>query len=207
MTDAPAVWAVFSGKGRRSSSTFAALAPKRAEAEPPPPDLDAVAATAREEGRREGEVQARQAAQAAVAAEREAAAAALAEARQRWVETEAAALTAAVTVQIQALETRLAESLTRVLLPFLTDALRHEAIDALHATLASLAADEAAGTLAVTGPADLVEALTRRLALPPGRLVVTTDGQPDLRIQMNGTVVETRLRAWSERLAALVEDR
>ena len=209
MADTPAVWTVFSGKGQRSSSTFAALAPKRvdSEAPPPPPDLDAIAAAAREEGRREGEAQARQAAQAAAGAERAAAEAALVEARRLWVEAESAALAAAVTAQLQALETRLAESLTRVLRPFLTEALRHEAIDALQATLATLAADEAAGTLAVTGPADLVEALARRLDLPPGRLTITTDGGPDLRIRVNGTVIETRLQAWGERLAALVEDR
>jgi hypothetical protein len=211
MADAPAVWTVFSGKGQRSSSTFAVLAPKRVESEaaptPPPPDLDAVAAAAREEGRREGEAEARRTAQAAAAAEREAAAAALTEARQRWVETESAALATAVTAQIRDLEARLAGSLTRVLQPFLTEALRREAIDALHATLAALAADDASGTLAVTGPADLVEALVRRLDLPPGRLTIGADAGPDLRLRLNGTVIETRLQAWGERLAALVEDR
>jgi hypothetical protein len=206
MAEAPAVWTVFSGKGQRSTSTFAALAPKRVGSEttppPPPPDLDAIAA-----GRRDGEARARQAAQAAVEAERDAAAAALAEARRLWVEAESAALVEALTAQIRALETRLAESLTRVLQPFLIEALRREAIDALHATLATLVADDASGTLALTGPADLVEALARRLDLPPGRLVVSTDGGPDLRVRMNGTVVETRLQAWAECLAALVEER
>jgi hypothetical protein len=211
MAEAPAVWTVFSGKGQRSTSTFAALAPKRVGSEttppPPPPDLDAIAAAAREEGRRDGEARARQAAQAAVEAERDAAAAALAEARRLWVEAESAALVEALTAQIRALETRLAESLTRVLQPFLIEALRREAIDALHATLATLVADDASGTLALTGPADLAEALARRLDLPPGRLVVSTDGGPDLRVRMNGTVVETRLQAWAECLAALVEER
>ncbi|MCJ2048621.1 hypothetical protein, partial [Methylobacterium sp. J-070] len=172
----------------------------------PPPDPDALAAAERGEGRREGEAAAGAAAQAAAAREREAAAAALAEARQRWVDAESAVLAGAVTAQVQALEARLAQSLTRVLQPFLREALRREAVRELQATLASLVADDQAGTLALTGPADLVEALARRLALPPGRLTVTADGSPDLRVRLNGTVVETRLQAWGERLAALVEE-
>ena len=207
MAEAPPVWTVFSGTGQRSSSTFAALAPKRVDADPPPqPALDAGAAAARAEGRREGEALARREAQDAAAAERQAAAAALAEARQLWVEAESAALAGAFAEQIRALEAGLARSVARVLQPFLTDALRQEAIRALHATLASLVADDQAGTLAVTGPADLVAALVGRLDLPPDRVTVTPDGGPDLRIRTNGTVIETRLRAWGERVAALVEE-
>jgi hypothetical protein len=207
MAVTPPVWTVFSGTGQRSSSTFAALAPKRVDAEPPqPPDLEAIAAAAREEGRREGEALAQQAVEAAVAAERDAAAAALSEARQHWVEAESAVLASAFTVQAEALETRLAQSLARVLQPFLAEALRREAIADLHATLASILADSPSGTLDVTGPADLVAALARRLDLPSDRLTVESDGSPDLRIRTNGTVIETRLKAWGERIAALVED-
>jgi hypothetical protein len=208
MADAPGVWTVFSGTRQRSSSTFAALAPKRADAsEPPPPDLDAVAAEARAEGRREGEALAQQAVQAAIAAEQDAAAAALAEARRLWVEDESMALAAAFAEAIRGLEERLAASLARVLRPFLTEALRQAAISDLQATLAAIASDEQAGTLAVTGAADLAAALARRLDLPPGRLTVTAGSGPDLRIQVNGTVIESRLRAWGERVAGLVEDR
>jgi len=210
MATAPPVWTVFSGTGQRSSSTFAALTPKRADTSaappPPPPDLDAIAAAARAEGRREGEAAAQEAAAAEAAAEREAAAAALAQARQHWVEAESTILASAIADQARALEQRLAESLTRVLRPFLTEALRQEAIRDLHATLASLVADDQAGTLAVTGPADLVEALVQRLDLPPGRIAVTPHGSPDLRVRLNGTLVETRLEAWGERVAALIEE-
>lgn len=209
MAVSPPVWTVFSGNGQRSSSTFAALTPKRVEVDappPPPPDLDAIAAAARAEGRREGEAALRAAVEAAVAAEREAAAAALAEARQVWVETESAVLANAVAAQAQALEERLSQSLSRVLRPFLAEALRQEALRDLHATLASLVADDQAGTLAVTGPADLVAALARRLDLPAERLSITSEGGPDLRIRVNGTLIETRLGAWGERVAALVEE-
>ena len=209
MAVTPPVWTVFSGTGQRSSSTFAALTPKRVDAEPspappPPPDLDALAAAARAEGRREGEALAREAAEAAAIAERAAAAAALTEARRHWVEAESAVLASAITEQARALEERVAESLARVLRPFLGEALRQEAIHDLHATLASLVKDDQAGILAVTGPADLVEALTRRLGVPPGRIAITTDGSPDLRVRLNGTLVETRLGAWGERVATLV---
>lgn len=210
MNDAPPAWAVFSGTSRRSSSTLSALATKRlvpaAPAQPPPPDLDAIAAAARDEGRREGEALAARAAQAALAAEREAAAAALAETRRSWVAAEAAVLASALTEQIQAAEARLADSLARVLRPFLTEALRQDAVREVRALLTSLAADDRAGTVTIAGPADLTEALARHLDLPPGRLTVVGDGRPDLRIRMNGTLIETRLQAWGERLAALVED-
>jgi hypothetical protein len=210
MNDAPPAWAVFSGTSRRSSSTLSALATKRLEpaapAQPAPPDLDAIAAAARDEGRREGEALAARAAQAALAAEREAAAAALAETRRSWVAAEAAVLASALTEQIQAAEARLADSLARVLRPFLTEALRQDAVREVRALLTSLAAEDRAGTVTIAGPADLTEALARHLDLPPGRLTVVGDGRPDLRIRMNGTLIETRLQAWGERLAALVED-
>lgn len=210
MTDAPPAWAVFSGTSRRSSNTLSALAAKRldsaAPVPPAPPDLDAIAAAAREEGRREGEALAARAAQAALAAEREAAAAALAETRKSWVEAEAAVLASTLAEQIQASEASLAESLARALRPFLTEALRQEAVREVRALLTALAADERAGTVTVAGPADLTEALARHLDLPPGRLTIVGDGRPDLRIRMNGTLIETRLQAWGERLAALVED-
>ncbi|WP_267428269.1 hypothetical protein [Methylobacterium sp. GC_Met_2] len=211
MAVSPPVWTVFSGTGQRTSSSFAALTPKRVDAEPspsspPPPDLDAIAAAARLEGRREGEAAVRAAVEAAVKAEREAAAATLAEARQHWVETESTLLAGAITGQARMVEERLAQSLARVLRPFLAEALRQEAIADLHATLASLVADDQAGTLAVTGPADLVAALVRRLDLPPERVAITAGGGPDLRIRSNGTLVETRLGAWGERLAALITE-
>jgi hypothetical protein len=208
MAVVPPVWTVFAGTGQRSSSTFSALAPKRVDAEPPQsPDLEALAAAARDEGRREGEALAQQAVEAAVAAERDAAAAALAAARQLWVEAESAVLASTFTAQAEVLETRLAQSLARVLQPFLAEALRQEAIGDLHATLASILADGLSGPLDVTGPADLVAALARRLDLPSGRLTVDSNGSPDVRIRTNGTVIETRLKAWGERIAALVEER
>lgn len=213
MADAPPVWTVFSGSGQRSSSALAALIPKRVDPVPPPapapspPDVDAIAAAARAEGRREGEAVAAQAARAAIAAEREAGAAALAEARQRWVDAESAVLANSFAEQIRTLEADVARSLTRVLQPFLAEGLRREAIRDLHATVSSVLADDRSGTLAVTGPSDLVDALARRLDLPPGRLVAACDGSPDLRVRMNGTVVETQLQAWGARVAALVEDR
>jgi len=213
MAEAPPVWTVFSGTSQRSSSALAALIPKRVDSSAPPaapaspPDLDAIAAAARAEGRREGEALAAQAARAAIAAEREAGAAALAEARRRWVDAESAVLANVFTEQVRTLEAQLAQSLTRVLQPFLAEALRREALRDLHETVSSVLADDRSGTLAVTGPADLVEALAKRLDLPPGRLVTASDGSPDLRVRMNGTVVETQLQAWGERVAALLGDR
>ncbi|MCJ2090928.1 hypothetical protein MKK67_00160 [Methylobacterium sp. J-072] len=214
MAEAPPIWTVFSGTSQRSSSALAALIPKRVDSSAPPPaapasppDLDAIAAAARAEGRREGEALVAQAVQAAIAAERNAGAAGLAEARQRWVDEESAVLAAGFVEQVRALETQLARSLTQVLQPFLAEALRQAALTDLHATVSSVVADDRSGTLAVTGPADLVEALAKRLDLPPGRLVAAFDGGPDLRIRMNGTVIETQLQAWGERVATLVEDR
>lgn len=210
MADAPPVWTVFSDMGGpRSSATLAALVPKRVEADPPapPPDLEAVAAAARAAGRLEGEARAAQAAQAAIAAERDAAAAALAEARRHWVEAESATLASAFADQARMLETRLAHGLSRVLRPFLAEALRQEALRDVRAIVSTLLSDDQSGTLVVSGPADLVQALAERLDLPPGRLAFAPGGTPDLRIVTNGTVIETRLQAWAERVAALVEDR
>lgn len=213
MAMAAPAWTDFSSRIARPASPFAPLTTKlaggdRPVAEPEQvPDPAALVAAARVEGRREGEARARLAGDQALAASAQAHADALAAERRRWAEAEAATLAAGFSEAIRALEDRLAESTARVLLPFLAEGLRREALRELTAIVSPLTAEGRYATLSIAGPADLVGTLGERLGLAEDAVAIRIDEAPDVRVQVDDTVIETRLESWSRRLSLLVEER
>lgn len=208
---APA-WADFTAIPARPSASLAPFTAKLpgagrpAQQIAPPPDVEAFVRAAREEGRREGEARAAQAADQALVAQAEAHAGMLVAERRRWAETEASVLAAAFAERFQILEGRLAQSTARALLPFLADGLRREALRELQEIVAPLTEDGRYAAVSISGPEDLVSALAAHLGLAAATLVTRFDAGPDVRVQVDDTVIETRLRAWGERLGTLVED-
>jgi hypothetical protein len=92
-------------------------------------------------------------------------------------------------------------------MPFLSQSLRREAVRELAAIVAPLTAEGRYATFSIAGPADLVGALGERLGPGADMRLIPVDGAPDVRVQVDDTVIETRLQAWSERLGLLVEER
>ncbi len=94
----------------------------------------------------------------------------------------------------------------RVLARFLESAVRERAIDELSETLAALLADGHATQIRVSGPADLVERL-RSVATTAGVSLEAVIGESaDVRVTVDDTSIETRIRAWMERTLAAVGD-
>ena len=164
--------------------------------------LEAANAAAREEG------------QAAAAAEFDLALAEerarfeehLAGAREAWLAEEGQRLGAAAETALAELERRLADSVARILEPFLETLLREQVVAELARTLSALTA-EGEPLLRVSGPASLVEALKEKLGASRGAVEYLPAQSGDISVTVDQTVVETRLEAWIDRFRQALEVR
>ena len=152
-------------------------------------------------GGREPEAERDAAVAAAIEAEREAAAErqaeALAAARAEWCETESSQLAEALSEQTDRLAAALKVTLTSVLKPVALGARRRQTIAELVETVGALSFDGRALGLKASGSADLLDALEAALGARAGLVSFEpVDGEPDVRIVCDQTVIQTRLADW-----------
>lgn len=155
----------------------------------------------REEALAEAEAERDAAVAAAIEAEREAAAErqaeALAAARAEWCETESSQLAEALSEQTDRLAAALKVTLTSVLKPVALGARRRQTIAELVETVGALSFDGRALGLKASGSADLLDALEAALGARAGLVSFEpVDGEPDVRIVCDQTVIQTRLADW-----------
>ncbi len=161
------------------------------------PDPRPAISAAEEDGYRRGRAEATAEAEAAIAALE----ARLAEA-EALATRERAALAEAWTAQLQAglessfgaLEARLAERISAVLKPVLTEQLVERACDAFAEAVRTLGCGTAGAALIVEGPQELLDRLQARLSASEfAAITLAATPRPDLRLELNGTVIETQL--------------
>jgi hypothetical protein len=169
----------------------------------------AAIAAAREEGLAEGLMRAAAAQAAARAAAVDAAhdayAARLAAERSRWVQDEGRVLADMLALGLAEIETRIAAHTARALRELIADRVIARAIDQLAEHVRALLSGADGRVLQVTGPEDLVAALREKLGGGSAAIDFRPGPSADVRIVCGDTLVESRLAAWLERLAALVE--
>ena len=122
----------------------------------------------------------------------------LAAARHAWASEEGARLAEQLTAGMRQIESMVADTVARILRPFLTAEVRRQAIAGLRAELEIVLQKDAGIAVSIAGPDDLLSALREQLA---GRVeAVTYLPGPgiDVRIDASGTVLETRLGTWLE---------
>ncbi len=162
-----------------------------------PPDDPAAAAVAAALA----EAEAVHAAVLAETAERHAAE--LAEARLRWVADEAAPLAESFRQALAGLEDSLADGLGAALEPLLGGALRQAAVRELRGAIADLVLAGMGGRIAVSGPADLLDALGEALR-DAGIDTAGMDFAPadvaEVSVTADASAIETRLGAVTEAL-------
>ncbi|AWN37616.1 hypothetical protein [Methylobacterium radiodurans] len=168
--------------------------------------LEEAEARGRAEGHAQGLAEARAEAEAAMAAERESFAAQLAAERARWSESEAEQLAAGFAAALRALDADLTRRIGRLLVPVLTDALRRRAVDDLAQALAKLTADPNHAAIRVSGPEDLLAALSHRLGPQAAGIAFAPGAAPEVSVVADQTVIETQLAAWTRLLAAAAAD-
>lgn len=128
----------------------------------------------------------------------------LASAREAWTQQEGGRLAEQLVKGLEELEARLADTMARILEPFLAAELRRKAIADLVESLSALRAQDKAAVVGVSGPPDLLDALRARLE---GRLdnVTYHPGQVnEVRVTLGQTILETRVGAWLTRIEEAV---
>ena len=116
--------------------------------------------------------------------------------RLAWVNREADQLSEQLTAGLSELETRIADTVSELLKPFLVGAVRRRVIDDLLRAIDTLVTSENGVTLEISGPEDLQQVLREKLEGKNIRLAFISGGGPELRIVAGQTVLETQLAGW-----------
>lgn len=121
--------------------------------------------------------------------------------RARWASEQADELAARLTSAVATLEARIAEMVGRVLTPFLTSQLRSRSVEALAESIGTLLSGGSNPALRISGPDDLLSALRDRLGASPLAIEWETNGQAEVTVLADDSVIETEIQSWMERLA------
>ncbi|MFI5013861.1 MAG: hypothetical protein ACHQAY_16095 [Hyphomicrobiales bacterium] len=156
--------------------------------------LDDAHARGREEGR--GEAAAESALE--LCKERELLEARLASERESWLAEEGNRMGSAVRAAFEGLEKSVADSVARILKPFLATALREQVLAQLSETLSALQTAEGP-LLKVSGPETLLNALREKLGQSPTTIEYAPSSSVDISVVADQTVIESRLQAWIDR--------
>lgn len=125
----------------------------------------------------------------------------LGEERAKWSDQQAVAIVSGFEAACREIETNIASSVARILLPFLADAVRDKAIGSLVEQIAALTGSSSAPAFKVTGPSELLELVKTQLqASRRIGIEYETAEMPEVRVVADQTVIETQISAWSERL-------
>lgn len=138
---------------------------------------------------------------ARVAEERVRSAIRLGEERSKWSDQQAVAIVSGFETACREIETNIASSVARILLPFLAEAVRDKAIGSLVEQIAALTGNSPVPVFKVTGPGELLDLVRTQLEASkrPG-IEYEAAETFEVRVVADQTVIETQISAWSERL-------
>jgi hypothetical protein len=169
----------------------------------PPPALETEAPPANllEDAYRRGHAAGAAEGDARVAEERVRSAIRLGEERAKWSDQQAVAIVSGFETACREIESNIASSVARILLPFLADAVRDKAIESLVQQIASLTGNSPVPVFKVTGPRELLDLVRTQLeASRRTGIEYEAAETSEVRVVADQTVIETQISAWSERL-------
>lgn len=129
----------------------------------------------------------------------------LATARQSWLVDEGERLQFALSSSLTEIETRIAQSLSNVLMPFIADQLRKQMVAELIEKIYTLIGSDEAISIKITGPADLLDVLRAKLAAERASITYEVTDSVDVSVKADQTTIETQLSAWLARFAGEME--
>lgn len=187
---------------------LAAFAPVTLAAPPAQPaeDREALIAAAEARGHEAGRAEALAEAEERLAQERAAFETRLAEARHDWAETEGTVLAGQLAAAFAGLDATLSERVARLLAPVLDQALRRQAVEALSQAVTRLLAEPQPAAISITGPEDLIAALSGRLSGLSAAVAFTAADVTEVTVSAGETVIETELSAWGRLISAAVAE-
>jgi hypothetical protein len=121
-------------------------------------------------------------------------------ARASWALEQGERLHEQITASFQEFQNSVANSVARVLTPFLTGVLIQQAVDELVEALAAMTAQTPIGKIKISGPEDLLQELQRRMAGGNFEFEYTSSALNEVTIVAHQTMVVTQLQAWIDRL-------
>ena len=138
---------------------------------------------------------------AGLAEERVRSAVRLGEERAKWSDQQAVAIVNGFGAACRELETNIANSVARILQPFLADAVRDKAVEALVEQISALTCSSPVPVFRISGPGDVLERVRAQLQAA-GRTGVEyqQDATLEIRVVADQTVIETQMQAWTARL-------
>ncbi|MGP0060187.1 MAG: hypothetical protein ACLPID_12960 [Beijerinckiaceae bacterium] len=126
-------------------------------------------------------------------------------ARRKWLDEEGSTLRASLAAGLAEIEVRLAQGLSKVVTPFIIEALRKQMIEELSETIAVLIGTNETIAIKVNGPADLLDILRDNLAETPASIEYEVSENVDVSVRAEQTLIETQLSAWIARITAVTE--
>ncbi|UWU94477.1 hypothetical protein [Bradyrhizobium sp. CB1015] len=125
----------------------------------------------------------------------------LGEERAKWSDQQAVAIVSGFEAACREIESNIASSVARILLPFLTDAVRDKAIGSLVEQIAALTGSSSVPAFKVTGPSELLDLVKTQLEASRRTGIAYEAAETlEVRVMADQTVIETQITAWSERL-------
>jgi hypothetical protein len=120
--------------------------------------------------------------------------------RLRWTTEESEQLCGEIGSAVSQLGGGVAEAVARILAPFVSEAVRAEAVAELAKATEALLSNSHDVRLRISGPGDLLEALGERLGDTAAGVQFVPGPVSEVRVVGGSTLIETQLRAWAERL-------
>jgi hypothetical protein len=167
----------------------------------PAPELEAPPVNLLDDAYRRGHAAGEAEADARVAEERVRSAIRLGEERAKWSDQQADAIVSGFESACREIETNIASSVARILLPFLAEAVRDKAIGSLVEQIAALTGNSPVPVFKVTGPSDLLDLVRTQLEASRRTGIQYEAAETlEVRVVADQTVIETQIAVWGERL-------
>ncbi|RQH06829.1 hypothetical protein [Bradyrhizobium sp. RP6] len=171
------------------------------QAPPSPPAPEAASVNLLDDAYRRGHAAGVAEGDARLAEERVRSAIRLGEERAKWSDQQALAIVSGFEAACREIESNIASSVARILLPFLTEAVRDKAIGSLVEQVAALTGSSPTPVFKVTGPSELLDLVKTQLdASRRTGIEYEAADTFEVRVVADQTVIETQISAWSERL-------
>ncbi|WP_027556645.1 hypothetical protein [Bradyrhizobium sp. Cp5.3] len=125
----------------------------------------------------------------------------LGEERAKWSDQQTLAIVNGFASACREIETNIASSVARILLPFLADAVRDKAIAALVEQISALTSNSSVPVFKITGPGELLDLVRTQLeAARRTGIEYQSADTVEIRVVADQTVIETQISTWAERL-------
>jgi hypothetical protein len=168
---------------------------------PPAPKAEAPAVNLLDDAFRRGHAAGVAEGDSRIAEERVRSAIRLGEERAKWSDQQAVAIVSGFETACREIETNIASSVARILLPFLADAVRDKAIGSLVEQIAALTGNSPVPVFKVTGPSELLDLVKTQLqAARRTGIEYEAADTFEVRVVADQTVIETQITTWGERL-------